>query len=36
MAAGKNLQYSGDAKSAQAFVNAVRRALHLLAAATAS
>ena len=36
MTAGKNLQYSGDAKSAQAMVNAVRRALHLLAAATAS
>ena len=32
---GKDLQYSGDAKSAQAFVNAVRRALYLLAAATA-
>jgi Na+-translocating ferredoxin:NAD+ oxidoreductase RnfG subunit len=36
MTVGKDLQYSGDAQSAQAMVNAVRRALHLLAAATAS
>jgi Na+-translocating ferredoxin:NAD+ oxidoreductase RnfG subunit len=33
---GKDLQYSGDAKAAQALVNAVRRALHLIAAATAA
>jgi hypothetical protein len=33
---GKGLQYSGDAKAAQALVNAVRRALHLIAAATAA
>ena len=31
-----DLQYSGNAQSAQALVNAVRRAVHLLAAATAS
>ena len=33
---GQDLKYSGDAKAAQALVNAVRRALHLLAAATAA
>jgi Na+-translocating ferredoxin:NAD+ oxidoreductase RnfG subunit len=32
---GKDVQYSGDVKAAQALVNAVRRGLHLLAAATA-
>jgi len=36
MSVGKDLQYSGDARSAQALVSAVRRALHLLAAAIAS
>jgi Na+-translocating ferredoxin:NAD+ oxidoreductase RnfG subunit len=33
---GKDLQYSGDSRSAQAFVNAVRRAVHLIAAVMAS
>ena len=36
MTVGQDLKYSGDAKAAQALVNAVRRALHLLAAATAA
>jgi Na+-translocating ferredoxin:NAD+ oxidoreductase RnfG subunit len=35
MAAGKDIQYSGNPEGAQVLVNAVRRALHLLAAATA-
>lgn len=35
-ALGKDLQFSGDPESAQAFVNAVRRAVYLLAALTAS
>lgn len=34
-AIGEDLQYSGDPQAAQALVNAVRRALYLLAAATA-
>lgn len=36
MTVGKDLHYPGDSKSAQALVNAVRRGLHLLAAAIAS
>jgi hypothetical protein len=35
MIAGKDIRYSGDTAAAQALVNAVRRALHLLAAASA-
>jgi len=35
MAVGRDIQYAGDAKGAQALLNAVRRGLHLLAAATA-
>jgi hypothetical protein len=35
LAVGKDIQYAGDAKAAQALLNAVRRGLHLLAAATA-
>jgi len=35
LAAGRDISYAGDAKAAQALLNAVRRGLHLLAAATA-
>ena len=35
MAVGRDIQFAGDAKAAQALLNAVRRGLHLLAAATA-
>ena len=35
LAVGRDIQYAGDAKAAQALLNAVRRGLHLLAAATA-
>ena len=33
---GKNLEFSGNPESAQAFLNTVRRAVHLLAAITSS
>ena len=36
LAVGNDIQYAGDAKAAQALLNAVRRGLHLLAAATAA
>jgi Na+-translocating ferredoxin:NAD+ oxidoreductase RnfG subunit len=35
VAVGKDVQYNGDVKAAQALVNAVRRGLNMLAAATA-